>query len=127
MMFPKAQLGRNPAFRELAHGKPCMLRIPGVCCGNPETTVLAHSNQGVHGKGKSLKSGDEFGVWGCYTCHTWLDQGNAGREEKSQAFAVAMDRMEAELLKIAGDVLAKKRDRDAATWALNRLVEFYLS
>ena len=29
------------AARREAKGQPCMVRIPGVCNGDPETTVLA--------------------------------------------------------------------------------------
>ncbi len=29
-------------LRKAARGRECQVRIPGVCNGNPETTVLAH-------------------------------------------------------------------------------------
>lgn len=121
-MYQKQSPGRNPHYREMARGRECMIKLPGVCCRNPETTVLAHSNQGIHGKGMGLKSGDQYGVWACFTCHQWLDQGKATADAKRLAFDVALERMQTQLQKIATDVLASYKDRQAAMWALNRLI-----
>lgn len=50
-----------------------MVRIPGVCSGNPETTVLAHIRRGnVAGMGQ--KPPDVCGVWACSVCHDVIDQ-----------------------------------------------------
>lgn len=54
---------RNPALLKLAQGKLCLLSIPKVCNGNPETTVAAHSNQLIHDKGKGIKAHDWASVW----------------------------------------------------------------
>lgn len=118
-MFPKQSAGRSPHYRDMARGQDCMLRIPGVCCGDPQTTVLAHSNQALHGKGMSLKASDWYGVWACHTCHTHLDQGKATREQKAAMFDQGLARMEARLRKIAADLSAKKKDRDTAAWAVS--------
>jgi hypothetical protein len=49
-----------------------MLRIPGVCNFNPETTVLAHIRRGgVAGMGQ--KPPDLCGVWACEACHSCID------------------------------------------------------
>jgi len=59
-------------LRELARGRPCMVRIPGICNGNPETTVLAHVRMmGISGMG--LKAPDWFGAWACSACHDYCD------------------------------------------------------
>lgn len=59
-------------LRELARGKPCMIRIPGICNGNSETTVLAHVRIiGVSGMG--IKAPDIFGAWSCSSCHDYVD------------------------------------------------------
>ena len=105
----------------MAQGRPCMLRVPGICCHNPETTVLAHSNSSRHGKGLGMKATDAFAVWACHTCHSWLDQGGASRAVKELLFSEALDRMRGELEKIVEDPLRKAKDRDAAAWALERL------
>lgn len=60
------------SLRTLAQGQPCMVRIPGVCNGNPETTVLAHIRRGnVAGMGQ--KPPDICGVWACSACHDAID------------------------------------------------------
>ncbi|WMT88235.1 DUF1364 domain-containing protein [Pelagibacterium sp. 26DY04] len=61
-----------------AKGQPCQLRLPGICNGNPETTVWCHLNG--HGKGMGLKTHDVLGFFGCSNCHAAYDQGK-GRAE----------------------------------------------
>lgn len=58
-------------LRTLARGKPCMCRFPGICNGNPETTVLAHLKRG--GWCGSVKPPDVCGVWACSSCHDAID------------------------------------------------------
>jgi hypothetical protein len=59
-------------LRKLARGRPCMIRMPGVCNGNPETTVLCHLRMlGVSGMG--MKAFDLLGAWGCSDCHRYVD------------------------------------------------------
>lgn len=59
-------------LRNCARGMPCMIRIPNVCNGNPETTVLCHLRMaGISGMG--LKANDLLGAWGCSSCHTYVD------------------------------------------------------
>lgn len=49
-----------------------MVRLYGVCNGNPETTVLAHIRRGnVAGVGQ--KPPDLCGVWACSACHDVID------------------------------------------------------
>lgn len=77
MAFPK---GRKPVARrsrpkttparKAAAGKPCMIRIPGICCFDSSTTVLCHYRLGTGG---SLKPDDAQGAWGCNTCHDAVD------------------------------------------------------
>lgn len=56
-------------LRKYAMGKPCLIRVPGVCNHNPETTVLCHLN----GAGLAVKHHDLFGAWGCSNCHDAVD------------------------------------------------------
>ena len=61
-------------LRKLAKGRECMIRIPGVCNGNRETTVLAHlNNKRVFGVGIGQKVPDIFGSHCCSDCHDVLD------------------------------------------------------
>lgn len=60
-------------LRAAAKGKPCMIRLEGICNGNPETTVLCHFRLvGVSGMG--MKSPDLIGAWGCSACHQVVDK-----------------------------------------------------
>ena len=83
---------RSKKLRDSAMGQECTMRIPGICNGDPSTTVWAHSNMGIHGKGKSVKASDVFGCFACEACHRWLDSGSTGRAEKVTAFYDAMSR-----------------------------------
>lgn len=59
-------------LRKEAKDKPCQVRIPGVCNGNPETTVLAHLPMaGISGMG--MKPPDIIGTWACSSCHDEID------------------------------------------------------
>lgn len=59
-------------LRQQARGRPCMIRVPHVCNGNPETTVLCHLRMaGISGMG--LKANDFLGAWGCSACHRYVD------------------------------------------------------
>ena len=59
-------------LRQLARGRPCLVRIPNVCNGDPETTVLAHYRLiGISGIG--LKSPDLIAAWCCSSCHAYID------------------------------------------------------
>ena len=65
-------------LRKAARGQECQLRIPGVCCGDTETTVLCH----VGGAGTGTKSHDLHASWGCYSCHQWIDGGYVKTSDK---------------------------------------------
>lgn len=58
------------SLRKAARGKPCMVRIPDVCNGNPETTVLAHYRLN---SGAGMKPHDLQGAWACSACHDACD------------------------------------------------------
>lgn len=60
-------------LRKLARGKPCMVRLIGICNGDPATTVLAHYRlSGISGLG--LKSPDLLASWACSACHDAIDR-----------------------------------------------------
>lgn len=58
--------------RTEARGKPCMIRIPGVCNRNNETTVLAHYRMAGY-SGVGIKPDDDMGAWACSSCHDLCD------------------------------------------------------
>jgi hypothetical protein len=50
-----------------------MIRLPGICNHDPDTTVLAHVRLiGVSGMG--VKSPDLLGAWACSACHDVVDR-----------------------------------------------------
>lgn len=58
-------------LRKLAEGQPCFVRLPGICNGRTDTTVLAHIKNGWCG---SLKPPDVVGVFACFECHNEIDR-----------------------------------------------------
>lgn len=59
-------------LRKLAKGQVCDIRLPGICNGNTETTVLAHVRMvGLSGTG--IKAPDLFGAHACSDCHDAVD------------------------------------------------------
>ncbi|WOB06522.1 nuclease domain-containing protein [Piscinibacter gummiphilus] len=117
---PKQPREENPRYRAMAAGKPCLLRVPGVCNGDWSTTVLAHSNSLSDNKGKGMKAHDHAGVWACFGCHFWLDQDKTPtREERRERFSAAMVEMRRQIEVIAAS--GRPRDREAAQWALARM------
>jgi len=44
--------------------------MPGICNGNPETTVLAHLNGG----GMGMRRSDIHGAFACSACHDEVDR-----------------------------------------------------
>lgn len=89
-------------IRRAARGQDCTLQILGVCNGDPETTVLCHSNQLADGKGMGLKAPDHEACFGCSSCHDVID-GRAPRPDHLsvdgmlQLFAYARTRTHAVL------------------------------
>ena len=59
-------------IRRSARGQPCTLRVPGVCTGDPDTTVACH----VQAPGMGTMAGkqsDLHVIHGCSACHAVLD------------------------------------------------------
>jgi hypothetical protein len=60
-------------LRTLARDKPCYVRLPDVCNGNPETSVLAHLRLiGISGMG--MKAPDILACPACSCCHDAIDR-----------------------------------------------------
>ena len=58
--------------RKSARGQECQVRLPGICNGNTETTVLAHYRMaGMCGMG--IKPPDFMGAYACSRCHDLAD------------------------------------------------------
>jgi hypothetical protein len=61
-------------LRDSARGMECTLRLPGICQGGTETTVLAHLHSGIGLKGTGMKVPDWWAVFACHACHDVLDR-----------------------------------------------------
>lgn len=60
-------------LRKAAKGRDCLVRLPGICNHNPETTVLAHIRRGgIAGTGYK-GAGDLVAVLACSACHDAID------------------------------------------------------
>jgi len=63
-------------LRKEARGRQCMIRIPGICTGGGEDTVLAHLRLTSY-CGVGMKPSDlAFGAWSCAACHDAVDGRN---------------------------------------------------
>lgn len=92
---PKFSYVRDKRILEFCRTVPCQ------SCGIQDGTVVAaHSNQSIHGKGRSIKASDQFVAALCYSCHYEVDQGRASKEGKLLIWNTAHERTKA-LLKQA--------------------------
>jgi hypothetical protein len=64
---------KQTKLTKAARGRECQVRVPGVCNGNPETTVLAHFRMSGTRCGVGLKPNDLQGAWACSSCHDAID------------------------------------------------------
>jgi len=79
---------RDADLLKLAQGQKCLLECHPYCLGDEgSTTVAAHSNQLIHGKGRGLKADDCMTVWACSRCHDHLDSGDfLSKKQKAKLF-----------------------------------------
>jgi len=76
-------------LRDLARDQPCQVRLPGVCNGNPRTTVLAHVRLvGITGIG--LKAPDILGAHCCSDCHDAVDRRTRPKHLTKEALDLAL-------------------------------------
>ena len=87
-MLEKRHPFRSKAITQAAKDESCTWPGCGVQNG---TTVPAHSNMSIHGKGGKMKADDIFIAFLCGHCHYEYDNGNSmTREEKEWGFMRAM-------------------------------------
>ncbi|CAB3857072.1 hypothetical protein LMG3410_02084 [Achromobacter aegrifaciens] len=100
---PPKTVYRNQALLDLAEGEECLLRVPGYCHNEKETTVACHSNRLRDGKGKGIKAHDWCIAFGCGPCHWFIDRSSAALELKLSYF-------------IPGLRLTRQRIMDLGKW-----------
>ena len=71
-MYQKQTPYRNKKILDSARGETCTLMLPGICNGNPETTVFAHSHETGDRHG-TQKADDWCGCDACSDCHNVYD------------------------------------------------------
>lgn len=76
----KSRTKRPSKMRASAAGEQCLVRVPGVCCGDTSTVVLAHLNGG----GVGAKHSDVHGAYACRTCHEFIDGGYVKTHTREQ-------------------------------------------
>lgn len=59
-------------LRDSARGQECTLRLPGICQGGTETTVLAHMPSMIGLKGFGMKVPDYWAARACFACHEFV-------------------------------------------------------
>jgi len=106
---------RDPNLLKLAQGEKCLLQCHPYCSGDEgSTTVAAHSNQLIHGKGRGLKADDCMSVWACHRCHEWLDQGIESKQKKAKIFDNAWYKQVQEWHTIADNPTVRPWQRESA-------------
>lgn len=81
--------------------------IRALCCcecGASPRSQAAHSNFGIHGKGKGIKASDEYTIPLCASCHQKFDQ-NLSQQTRQQQMDWFNEKLEStnETLKRAHD------------------------
>lgn len=61
------------ALTRSARGQPCLVRIPQICNGQPETVIAAHYRSVSLGAGMGLKTNDILTAFCCSSCHDAAD------------------------------------------------------
>lgn len=88
----------STSLRRSARMQPCALRIPGVCNGRLDTTVLCHLRL-FNNAGIGQKPHDLHAVYGCAACHRvldsrgWMTSGEIGFEDILRALMETQSRM----------------------------------
>lgn len=72
---------RSRLILKAARGEQCTMQTP-ACNEDPETTIAAHSNWQMHGKGAGQKADDLFVAFACSNCHHWLDTSGAPQQDR---------------------------------------------
>jgi hypothetical protein len=94
-----------PDLRKFARGKPCQMRLPGVCNGREETSVLCHTRRGG-ASGMGRKPCNLSAFIGCSECHAVYDRRAPAPPQ--------MDRADVELA--AFDAVCRTHELYRQTW-----------
>ncbi len=109
-------------LREYAKGKPCMIRLVGICNRDDTTTVLCHERvSGLSGAG--LKSPDFFAAWGCSCCHDVVDgRVDAGLTYDARRLALSDGVRATQLCLLNAGIIMVKLEREPRPQKLLKIV-----
>jgi hypothetical protein len=110
------------SLRDYAKGKPCMIRLVGICNRDDTTTVLCHERvTGFSGAG--LKSPDFFAAWGCSCCHDVVDgRVDAGLTYDARRLALSDGVRATQLCLLNAEIIMVKFDREPRRQKLLKIV-----
>lgn len=87
-------------LRDFAKHKPCMVRLPGICNFDPETTILAHIRR-ANIAGMGQKPPDTCAVWCCNSYHDLIDARNRNAMDEKAALRLDSDILDALVRQLA--------------------------
>lgn len=120
---PKTKNYRDPHLLRMARGRDPVATLPNVY-DDPSTTVAAHANWEMMGKGKGLKAHDFFIIYVGYWFHQWLDTSSAPKKEKIAVFWCAYKIQLEVWAQIASDHYTPQKDKQSAGNAINAFSEW---
>jgi len=92
-------LNKYPYVRDKRILEFCRTLSCQSCGIDNGTVVAAHSNQSIHGKGRSIKASDQYVAALCYECHFEVDQGRLCRVTKQMIWNEAHERTKNHLIR----------------------------
>jgi hypothetical protein len=117
-------------LRDSARNQECTLRLPGICQGGTETTVLCHLPSHIGLKGMGMKVPDWWACFGCHDCHDGIDRRRQhGLGDLFEVYLLAavqrtwLHWFEEGLLRVAGDA-EKPRAKPASSKIVPRPERF---
>jgi hypothetical protein len=66
-------MSKQTRITKSANGEECLVRIPGICTGDPATTIWSHARWGAAGRGRGIKAVDLAGTYCCTACDAVFD------------------------------------------------------
>ena len=109
-------------LRAYAKGKPCTIRVPGICLCDPEKTVLAHVRMiGISGAG--MKAPDLLAAHACSACHDYVDFRSDNDVEYEKRRLLLLDGVARTLaLLIEHGIVTVKGTREARPMKISKIV-----
>lgn len=89
--IPKQKAYRDRNLLRMARGREPVVQCFMTDRDFEETTVAAHPNGCIFGKGMSIKAHDFLVIYIGFNAHSWLDQSGATRQQKESFYWYALE------------------------------------